>query len=377
MRGTGMKACYPEMESPMTIAYLADASSIHTQRWAAHFADLGCAVHVISLESAAIPGVEVHCVSLPAPYKAAKYLLAVPRVRLLLKRIRPDIVHAHYATGYGLVAALAGFRPLVITAWGSDVLIAPGRSRLLRATVSFALRRADLVHSLADHMTRALRDLQVPSERIVTLPFGTDTTVFHPPTQERRREGQIICTRPFEPIYNVEILIRSLPRVLSEHPDVRCVLVGDGALRRRLEILSDELGVRANIAWTGRVSPPEVAQRLSLAEVFITPSFSDGNNISLNEAMACGCFPICSDIPANREWIDDGENGFLVPPDRPDLLGDRVIEALQRTELRSRAAARNWEIVKARADWHKNMARMAQYYGELAGKMAPGRSDTR
>jgi len=347
----------------MTICYLANALSIHTQRWAIHFANRGYDIHVISFRPGAIPGVQVHSVPPPVPIKQIGYLLVLPQINRLLKHIRPDILHAHYATSYGLLGALSRYRPLVITAWGSDVLIAPKRSKLSRAAVLFALQRADLVTSMAHHMTRTLVELGVPQNKIVTLPFGVDTTIFHSrlSAQEQRRID-IVCTRNFRPVYNVELVIRALSQVAVSYPGVRCVLVGDGPLRSKLEKLGCKLGVKSNIGWEGQVSPPKVAWWLSQSKVFVTPAFSDGNNVSLNEAMACGCFPIGSDIPANREWLVDGENGFLVPPDRPDVLAQRILQALESNDLRLRAAERNWQIVQERADWHKNMTGMEQYY---------------
>jgi len=353
----------------MTICYLANALSIHTQRWATHFAERCYNVHVISFHPGDIPGVQVHCVSPLVSIKPVGYLLTLPKVKLLLRQIRPDILHAHYATSYGLLGALTGYHPFVITAWGTDVLIAPKQSKFLRVMVLFALRRADLVTSMAHHMTRTLIELGIPKETIFTLPFGVDTTIFHPGLRTQEREDiDIVCTRPFEPIYNVELLIRALPQIVTVKPKVRCALVGDGHLRPKLETLARELGVEHNITWAGWVPLPDVAQWLSRAKVFITPALSDGNNISLNEAMTCGCLPIGSDIPANREWLVDGENGFIVPSDRPGVLAQRILEALNSEELRQRAAERNWQIVQERANWHKNIAGMEQYYQRLICK---------
>src|SRR5580704_5301543 len=130
----------------MKICYLANAASIHTQRWATHFSKRGHDVTVISLTYATIPGVTVRWIG-PDPNVRGRiaYLLCLPRLRRALRELKPDILHAHYAGGYGLTAALAGDYPLVLTAWGSDVLILPKSSRTLRWLVKFALRRADLV----------------------------------------------------------------------------------------------------------------------------------------------------------------------------------------------------------------------------------------
>jgi L-malate glycosyltransferase len=348
------------------ICYLGDAASIHTQRWATHFVERGYRIHVVSFTAGSIPGVEVHYVPPRVVPKAVGYLLRVPSIRNVVRRTQCDIIHAHYATSYGLVGALVGRHPLIISAWGSDVLITPQQSRLARMAVLFALRRADLVTSMAHHMTRTLVTMGVQEEKILTLPFGVDTEMFHPRSDSTRSEDtDVVCTRALEPIYNVEVLIRALAQAAKVLPGIRCALIGDGTLRPALQKLATDLGLQRQIVWLGRLSQSEVASWLCRSRVFVTPALSDGNNVSLNEAMACGAFPIAADIPANREWLTDGANGFLVPPHDPMTLSERILTALGSDEIRRKAADENWRIVRDRADWRQNMALMEEHYERL------------
>lgn len=354
------------MRSPITICYLANAASIHTQRWATHFAERGDDVHVISFSPGSIPGVHVHLAVPLIPIKQIGYPLQLPKIKRLLKKIRPDILNAHYATSYGLLGALTEYRPFMISAWGSDVLIAPNHSVLMRRIVSFSLQQSDLVTSVAHHMTHKLVELRIPKDKILTLPFGVDIETFHPGQRNQDQEDiDIVCTRHFEPIYNIELLIHALPHVVMRYPKVRCALVGDGSLRLKLKTLVRNLGIEHVVTWAGRIPLLEMPKWLNRAKVYVTPALSDGTSNSLNEAMACGCFPIASDIPANREWLINNENGFLVPPHQPALLAQRIIEALETQHLRLNAARINWEIVQERANWHKNITAIGQRYQRL------------
>ncbi len=353
----------------MRICYLANAASIHTERWASHFARRGHEVTVVSLTNAHIPGVDVRWIG-PDPNIRGRvaYLLALPRLRRLLKRLKPDIVHAHYAGGYGLTAALCGFRPLALTAWGSDVLILPRTSCLMRSLVRFALRRANLVTSMAQHMTSAIRGLGVPEERVLTLPFGVDTDVFHP--LDRRGSAPyagltIVSTRHLEPLYNVGLLVEAMPAIIAAIPGVKLMLIGDGSERARLQARVDELNLTARVTFLGRKRPAEIAGYLSDADLFVSTSLSDGNNVSLNEAMACGAFPIATDIPANREWIQHGQNGFLTDLHDPRTLARLAIQALTRPALRATASAANWEIVQRRGSWASAMEIMEKHYWDI------------
>ena len=354
----------------MRICYLANAASIHTERWALHFARRGHEVTVVSLTNARIAGVDVRWIG-PDPNVRGRiaYLLAVSRLRRLLHELNPDVLHAHYAGGYGLTAALSNFRPLVLTAWGSDVLILPRVSRLMRLLVQFALRRADLVTSMAQHMTAAIRGLGAEKERVLTLPFGVDTNLFHPrPTSERRgdlQEFTIVSTRHMEPIYNVGLLVEALPEIKRAIPKVKLILIGDGPERTRLQARVRELNLERRVVFLGRKSPMDIARYLSDADLFVSTSLSDGNNVSLNEAMACGAFPIATDIPANREWIRHGENGFLTDLHDPWTLAGLAIQAFERADLRRRAAETNWEIIQQRGSWEAAMETMEEQYRKL------------
>ncbi len=362
----------------MKLCLLANAVSIHTRRWATHFAAHGHEVTVVSLSDGEIPGVPVWKVgSDPATRGRLAYLLAVPEVRRALKTIDPDVVHAHYAGGYGLLGALAGRHPLVVSAWGSDVLVVPRAEPLMRWVITQCLNRADLVTSVAVHMTATMRALGVKGE-ILTNPLGVDTATFHPrsgkaagPAQlEEASAPLLVSTRHLEPIYNMGLLIEAMPEILLKHPGATAAILGGGSLRAELEARTRELGIAKSVTFVGRRTEIEVADYLSRADVYVSTSLSDGNNISLNEAMACGAFPVVTDIPANREWIEDGQTGYLVDVNDPGQLAARVVEALGKAELRQRAAERNWELVRQGASWKNAMMRMELEYAAVLERCA-------
>lgn len=352
--------------TPATICLLSDARSVHTRRWAAELSRRGLRVHVVSFAAGDVPGAEVHHVPLRHGLKALGLVAALPALRRVLRRIDPAILHAHYVTSYGIAGALAKVAPLVATAWGSDVLVVPQASPVMRRAVRLALARADLVTCVAAHMADTMRALGLARE-IAVMPFGVDVTVFHPGRRAAAPDVDVVCTRPCDPIYNVELLIRSLPAVVARHPSLRCVLVGGGADQEAMRALAGSLGVGANVEFAGVVTQDQLATWLGRARVFVSPARSDGNNISLNEGVACGCLPVCTDIPANREWLTDGVNGFLAPVDRPDVMGQRILAALEPDPRYPEWAASNWEQVQRRANWARNVDTMTEHYDRLSG----------
>ena len=216
----------------MRVLYVSDALSVHTRRWAEAFRDLGAEVHVASFRSAQIPGVTVHRLPTGGLGKVG-YLLAVPALRRLAARLRPNVVHAQYVTSYGFVAAMARLKPLVVTAWGTDVLISPNESRLSRWLATRALGAADQVTTVAEHMNAAVTALGVPVGKVVAMPFGVDTVRFSPPATPPPEPPplRVISTRNFGPVYSVHTVVEAVRQVAARGHAVALDLVGAGPLR--------------------------------------------------------------------------------------------------------------------------------------------------
>lgn len=351
----------------MRILYVSDALSIHTRRWAEAFRDRGAEVHVASFRAAQIPGVTVHRLPTGGLGKAG-YLLAIPALRRLAARLKPDVAHAQYVTSYGFIAAMAGLKPLVVTAWGTDVLISPKESRLSRWLATRAVTAADQVTTVAEHMNAAVVALGVPAAKVAAMPFGVDTVLFHPPAEPPASEPplRVISTRNFAPVYSVHTVIEAVRQATARGLAVALDLVGDGPLRGELEAAVQAANLTGVTTFHGHVAAPVLAALLGRAHVFLSSSVSDGNNVSLNEAMACGCFPLATDIPANRQWLADGTTGGLFPPGDAAGLAAWIERAAGDPALRARAAQVNRGEVERRADWRVAVQCMAELYERLA-----------
>lgn len=357
----------------MHLCYIADVNVVHLHRWVSFFIERGHQVSVITDEDGVLPGATVYntgeCLpSVRLPVFSAMYqiLEKAQRIRKVIREIKPDLVHGHYATNYGFLAALSGFKPLVQTVHGSDVLVDAAGSWEKRRFVRYALRKATWITSAADHMTERLLEMGIPGDRITTMQYGVDTGVFTPPEDpNERRPLRVVSTRMLEWRYNVEQLIRAIPAVQSRVHDVEVVLAGDGPERPALERLVNELGITGVVKMIGRVSHETVPALLRSAAVYVSTSVTDGTSLSLLEAMACGAFPIVTDIPGNRGWVRDGENGFLIRTDDVDALSDRIARVLEQPDFRDEVVTRNLDLVRQHGDYYANMARIEKGYQAL------------
>src|SRR5947209_5352507 len=157
----------------MKLCFLADAGSIHTRRWVEYFADRRHEVHLLSMRPAEYARVKVHWIR--PPLGRGGYLPAALAARRVVRALAPDLVHAHYASSYGLWGALSGFHPLVLSVWGSDVHDFPRRGPLQRRLLEWNLGRADVLCATSEALGRETAVYAPAGASIHLTPFGVDT----------------------------------------------------------------------------------------------------------------------------------------------------------------------------------------------------------
>lgn len=296
------------------------------------------------------------------------YLLALPRLWREVRAANADLINAHFLSSYGILGALVLPRhtPYVISLHGSDVLVIPRTSSWLARAARWALRRATLVTSVAEHMTCVVREELGYAGRVHTRQYGVDTKLFRAPDPVREREPLVVSTRRLEAVANPTILLEAA-RSLGEL-SLRLRIVGDGSLRSELERQGEELVAAGLLEFAGALPADGVAKQLQEAAIYVTTTLSDGASISLLEAMACGAFPVASDIPANREWIRHGVNGFLFRPESAAALVECVAEAWNNRELRERATAMNLETIRQKGDVNTNLGEIEALFASVADR---------
>ena len=176
----------------MRICFLGDAGSIHLQRWINYFIKAGHQVDIISFSPCPIEGPMVHLLANGKTGRLA-YIYSLTKIRGLLKKIQPDVLHAHYATSFGLLALISGFHPLVVSAWGSDVLIAPKQSFFLKLIVEQVLGKADALTSDSSYMSgRMVELLQGRNKLLKTVTMGVSQEWFKSIPLRPKNDMQIL-----------------------------------------------------------------------------------------------------------------------------------------------------------------------------------------
>ncbi len=286
----------------------------------------------------------------------------------IIKKENCDLIHAQFLIPTGLMAALIGQltkRPLVLTVHGQEALMAL-ESGILKRLARWTFDRVAFTVTVAEHTTRKCELLGMKTDRFSKIPMGIDENIF-PRLGEAvvasARKKLIVSTRSFiEVDYNQTQLIEALPKIFRGDKEARCVLAGDGPGRPPLEKRVKELGIADRVAFLGKQPSGRIAELLKEAMVYVSTSRFDGASVSLFEAMACGTFPVVTDIEANREWINHGENGYLVELENSKDLAEKILAALGDSALREKAAANNKKLVEDKVLWSKSIARIEDIY---------------
>lgn len=350
---------------------LGDTRQVHLKRWAEYFVESDYEVIVFSLEGGERFPVKVYGTNIPAALpRLLRYPLAAPAARALARRYPPDIVNAHFVPNYGLIARMMARRPYVVSTWGSDVMVNAGRTPFHAWRARAVLRGADHVTSDATVMTERIVAFGVPGERVLTLPFGVDTSRFSPSPDVPAGGPRLVSNRRLETVYGVSTIVDAFAGVTEALPGATLTVAGDGSLRAELARRAGRSVAAPAITFVGSVDHERMPVLLREHHIYVSSTRSDTTSVSLLEAMACGLFPVVSDIPANREWIRHRENGYLFPAGQPLKLAMALIEAWQDEELREAARKRNLEIIRTRATWSDNMAQVRELFEKLIAAAA-------
>ncbi len=272
-------------------------------------------------------------------------LRQLPRFAAWLRHAQPDWIHAHYLTSHGTLAwlataALGAPGRLVGSAWGSDVLVTPERSALQRWLLRRVLRACVL--STSDSWFMAERMRALGAAEVMSFPFGLEQLPELPRTKD---DMLFFANRGLEPIYAPLRVIEAFAAIADAWPLARLVVANEGSLLGAAQTRARELGLQDQVRFVGRLDAATQADWYARARWFISLPQSDSVSVSVLEAMAHGCVPILSDLPANRELVHYDTDGLI--------LGNAALPtapALQALLTRADAiAARHHRWVRERA----------------------------
>lgn len=336
--------------------------------------DKGCDVDIISFEDAEIKGVNVHYIkplkreisTNSADSKSLSYMVKAHKVKKLLNVIKPDIVHAHYATGYGLTGALCGIKPYIISTWGSDIFIAPKKNILLKYILKFNLSKADFITATSQNLTRETS--LYTDKKVKTIPFGVDTTKFS--THKRNMSNRITLgiVKSLEEIYGIKYLIEAFAKIAFKYMNTELLIVGDGPLESELKTMCKKLNIEDRVIFAGKIPNSKIPDMLSSIDIFVMPSLSESFGVSILEAEACGLPVVATNVGGIPEVVRDSETGFLVAPGDSNAIAEKLCLLVEDGKMREKFGAYGRKFVELNYDWKDSVEKMYELYSSILRK---------
>lgn len=356
----------------MRIALLASAENVHTVRWANALARAGHTVHLISQHAFADSldtAVERHGL---AHRGGTGYVRNAPALRTLLGTLRPDLLNAHYASGYGTLARLSGFRPGVLSVWGSDVFDFPGRSALHHWWLKGNLRAADRITSASRVMAGRVAGMIGTSPPTDVVPFGVEMDVFSVCRSPRAPDAALVIgtVKSLAPQYGIDVLLRAFAQVCAHFERggadraraLRLRIVGGGPDAATLVELARGLGIADRVDFVGRVEHAQVPAELGKLDIYVALSRRESFGVAVVEACACGVPVVVSDVGGLPEVVRDGVTGFVVPSEDHAAAAAVLARLVEDEDLRLRTGMAARAHVERLYDWDLSVRMMLDSY---------------
>lgn len=256
--------------------------------------------------------------------------------------------------------------------WGFDLLEDARRDKTWEDITRFVLLHSDWFTSDCQATKNIAVSYGMPDPRTTVFPWGVDLNLFNPERSGfmRRQVGHeedllLVHTRSWESRYGVDIALQGFWKALQTEPNLRLFLLGSGSQEDQVKKFVTDKGLSNRIHFCGYLQNEALAGYYQAADVYLSASHIDGSSVALMESMACGCPALVSDIPANLEWVADGEQGWVFKDGDPDNLAEKIINISQNRKDVFSCGKQARTKAEADADWPKNFAKLMDTYDRM------------
>ncbi|MDI9257201.1 glycosyltransferase [Flavobacterium sedimenticola] len=294
----------------------------------------------------------------------AKALLTIKKIA---KRLHPDMIIAERTTSYGFLAAYSGIQPIAIAQqgitdlWPENTITYPLKKRIQK----YAFQKANLIHAWGEAMADHMKVSGDYSNKIMILPKGINLDFFEFQDASHSQMIHAVVTRSLFPEYQHLLILKAFGILKQKNIPFKLVIIGDGPEMKNLKNAARQLQIANETEFTGWIENTKIPTYLQAANYYISTPVTEGVSASLFEAMACGCFPIVSDLPGNQHWIQQKINGILVGVKNEFNLAEELQWAFRNPEFTQKVILANRKFVEENANYKINMKKIALKYHEL------------
>lgn len=366
----------------MKILFISAANNIHTERWVNSLSNRGHEVHLVynKNHSPQINKFSEKVILHELKYSGSiGYYLNAPMLKKIHKKIKPDIVNAHYASGYGTLARISGVAPLVLSVWGSDVYDFPYESNLKMKILKRNLLYSDTIASTSNCMARQTRRvLEDENINIYVTPFGVDLEKFkNIRTEKDLSKFKFGIVKTLQSKYGIKYLIEAFKLVLEKINEnkldiyAELDIYGSGELESELKKLCRDLKIEDKVLFKGYIHNDEVPKAINSMDVFCLSSILDSESfgVAAVESMACEVPVIATDVDGFKEVVVDGETGYIVKRCNSKDLADKMYNLMCDKKNIKSMGVQGRKRVKELYDWETNVTSMEKVYSDTIEKI--------
>jgi glycosyltransferase involved in cell wall biosynthesis len=298
-------------------------------------------------------------------FSRLKYFKALPKIKSIINDFKPDILHAHYASSYGLIGALSGFHPFILSIWGSDVFEFPKKSFINKYIFKAILNKANTILSTSNIMAKEVN--LYTKKKVLITPFGIDLDKFKPFKVDSlfsKNDIVIGTIKSLEDIYGIEYLLNAF-KLLNDNLkalSLKLLIVGNGSLQYNLKKLAQELDIESQTIFLGAVSNQEVPKYLNMLDVYVALSKQESFGVAIIEASACNIPVVVSDVGGLPEVVENNHTGFIVPKENSVLAAEAIEKLVLDINLRDEIGFNGRERVSKQYDWNICVDTMINIY---------------
>lgn len=367
----------------MKILILSDVNSIHTTRWAESLKTKNIDLQIFSFfkpkKSNKIrfkelnikvisPDLQKKIKNLREPnISKIKYLQSILLLKKTIKAFQPDILHAHYASSYGVLGMICKFRPYVLSVWGSDIYDFPNRNILNNMLLRLVIKSATTICSTSIAMKKII-EKKYNRQDVEIVPFGIDLNYFNF-NKIKNNDFTVGIIKSIEKYNGVDILIDSANILVNQlNKNITFIIVGEGSIKKEMEQKVSALKLDNSVKFFGFIPHNMIKTYFNKINVFISPSIREGFGVSVLEASATGVPAITSNVGGLQEVNVHNKTGFILEKNNPDILAKNILKLFKNRSLTEKLGRNARTHVEKNFNWIDNLNKMIDIYHKLQTK---------
>tara|TARA_Y100000768_G_scaffold521_1_gene413 strand:+ start:52023 stop:53108 length:1086 start_codon:yes stop_codon:yes gene_type:complete len=356
--------------------FLSDANSIHTLRWIESLISKNIEIQLFSLfkpkkdlvekykkfnVKIISPNLRSNIKDLREPnLSKIKYLQAIPLLKKTINEFQPSIVHAHYASSYGVLGYMSKFRPFILSVWGSDIYHFPYKNKFYKWLLKLVIKNSDKVCSTSVAMKQII-EREYNRLDVEVISFGVDIDFFRPGNSSQ--QFNVGTIKSIENYNGIDCLIDAARLVIEDYnKNIYFQIVGEGSLKKEMEQKAKDLKIEDKIKFIGFVDHKKVLKYYKNLSIFIAVSKRESFGVSVLEAASCGIPSITSNIGGLTEVNIHNETGVVINPDDPKKLAESIVKLYEQKELRLKLGKNARKRVEKKFNWKNNVNEMIKVY---------------